>query len=74
MKLCSFSVVDKGGKPLTERFDEVWAALEARDHSEPSDKAEFLRGAAAAFAACFRGDESEWCLAEAQTLHDPPSD
>ena len=64
---------------MTVRFEEVWAALLARDNLHPPDirdlmKAEFLHGAAAAFAACWRGEESERCLAEAQSLYDPPSD
>jgi hypothetical protein len=63
-----------------DRFEEILAALRARDNLYPSDvglknlvKAEFLRGAAVAFSACWRGEESEQCLAEAQTLYDPPA-
>ena len=64
---------------MTIRFEEVWAALLARDNLHPPDlrdrmKAEFLHGAAAAFAACWRGEESERCRNEAQSLYDPPSD
>jgi hypothetical protein len=61
------------------RFEEILAALLARDNLYPSDpeqknliKAEFLRGAAMAFALCWRGEESAQCLAAAQALHDPP--
>ena len=50
-------------------FEAVLAALLARDNEYPSDleqknmvRAEFLRGAATAFALCWRGEESSQCL------------
>jgi hypothetical protein len=59
------------------RFEAVLAALLARDSLYPSDlkqknmvKAEFLRGAATAFALCWRGEESSQCLEAAKGLHD----
>ena len=58
-------------------FEAVLAALLARDSVYPSDlkqknmvKAEFLRGAATAFALCWRGEESSQCLEAAKGLHD----
>jgi hypothetical protein len=54
---------------MRTRFEAVLAALLARDSVYPSDlkqknmvKAEFLRGAATAFALCWRGEESSQCL------------
>ena len=54
-------------------FEAVVAALLARDNEYPSDleqknmvKAEFLRGAATAFALCWRGEESSQCLEAAR--------
>jgi hypothetical protein len=58
-------------------FEAVLAALLARDNVYPSDlkqknmvRAEFLRGAATAFASCWRGEESSQCLEAAKGLHD----
>ena len=58
-------------------FEAVLAALLARDNVYPSDieqknmvKAEFLRGAATAFALCWRGEESSQCLEAAKELYD----
>jgi len=58
-------------------FEAVLAALLARDNVYPSDleqknmvRAEFLRGAATAFALCWRGEESSQCLEAAKGLHD----
>ena len=58
-------------------FGAVMAALLARDNLYPSDpeqknmvKAEFLRGAATAFALCWRGEESSQCLEAAKGLND----
>ena len=58
-------------------FEAVLAALLARDNVYPPDleqknmvKAEFLRGAATAFALCWRGEESSQCLQAAKGLHD----
>ena len=58
-------------------FEAVLAALLARDSVYPSDlkqknmvKAEFLRGAATAFALCWRGEESSQCLEAAKGLND----
>jgi hypothetical protein len=58
-------------------FEEVLAALLVRDNVYPSDleqkkmvQAEFLRGAATAFALCWRGEESSQCLEAANGLHD----
>jgi hypothetical protein len=60
---------------MMSKFEEVLAVLSARDNVYPSDpeqknmvKAEFLRGAAAAFALCWRGEESTQCLEAAQAL------
>jgi hypothetical protein len=65
---------------MLTRFEELLEALLARDNLYPSDpaqknlvKAEFLRGAAKAFALCWRGEESVQCLAAAQALHDQPN-
>jgi hypothetical protein len=62
---------------MTATFEAVLAALLARDHEYPSDleqknlvRAEFLRGAATAFALCWRGEESSQCLEAAKGLHD----
>jgi hypothetical protein len=56
-------------------FEAVLAALLARDDVYPSDleqknmvRAEFLRGAATAFALCWRGEESSQCLEAAKGL------
>ena len=58
-------------------FEAVLAALLERDNVYPSDleqknivKAEFLRGAATAFALCWRGEESSQCLEAAKGLDD----
>jgi hypothetical protein len=58
-------------------FEAVLAALLARDSVYPSDvkqknmvRAEFLRGAATAFALCWRGEESSQWLEAAKGLHD----
>ena len=58
-------------------FEAVLTALLARDSVYPSDlkqknmvKAEFLRGAATAFALCWRGEESSQCLEAAEGLAD----
>jgi hypothetical protein len=58
---------------MTATFEAVLAALLARDHEYPSDleqknmvRAEFLRGAATAFALCWRGEESAQCLEAAK--------
>jgi hypothetical protein len=57
----------------TARFEAVLAALLTRDNvypSEPEQKAmaqaEFLHGAATAFALCLRGEESAQCLEAAK--------
>jgi hypothetical protein len=57
------------------RFEEVMAALSARANvypSEPEQKnlvqAEFLQGAATAFALCLRGEENTQCLKAAKAL------
>jgi hypothetical protein len=62
---------------MMTNFEAVLAALLARDNVYPSDlqqknmlKAEFLRGAATAFALCWRGDESSQCLEAAKGLDD----
>ena len=62
---------------MMTNFEAVLAALLARDNVYPSDleqknmvKAEFLRGAATAFALCWRGEESSQCLEAAKGLHD----
>ena len=63
---------------MRTRFEELLAALSARDNlpSDPEQKnmvkAEFLRGAAMAFALCWRGEDSVQCLAAAEALHDRP--
>jgi hypothetical protein len=58
-------------------FEAVLAALLARDNLYPSDpkqknmvKAEFLHGAATAFALCWRGEESSQCLEAVKELYD----
>ena len=58
-------------------FEAVVAALLARDNEYPSDleqknmvRAEFLRGAATAFALCWRGEESSQCLEAVKELYD----
>lgn len=62
---------------MTTKFEAVLDALLARENVYPSDleqknmvKAEFLRGAAKAFAVCWRGEESSQCLEAAEGLHD----
>jgi hypothetical protein len=62
---------------MMTNFEAVLAALFARDNVYPSDleqknmvKAEFLRGAATAFALCWRGEESSQCLEAAKGLDD----
>jgi hypothetical protein len=62
---------------MITNFEAVLAALLARENVYPSDleqknmlKAEFLRGAATAFASCWRGDESSQCLEAAKGLDD----
>jgi hypothetical protein len=65
------------------KFEAVLAALLERDRDNvcSSDlknmvKAEFLGGAATAFALCWRGEESSQCLEAAKGLHDqlePPT-
>jgi hypothetical protein len=62
---------------MTTTFEAVLAELWARDNEYPSDleqknlvRAEFLRGAATAFALCWRGEESSQCLEAAKGLHD----
>ena len=59
------------------KFEAVLAALLARDDEYPTDlehkdmvKAEFLHGAATAFALCWRGEESSQCLEAAKELYD----
>jgi hypothetical protein len=68
---------------MTTKFEAVLAALLARDNEYPSDleqkntvRAEFLRGAAVAFALCWRGEESSQCLEAAKGLRDalPPAE
>jgi hypothetical protein len=63
----------------TTRFEAVLGALLARDNVHPSEpeqknmvQAEFLRGAATAFALCWRGEESSQCLEAAKGLQDQP--
>jgi hypothetical protein len=58
---------------MTTLFEAVLAALLERDNVYSSDleqknivKAEFLRGAATAFALCWRGEESSQCLEAAK--------
>jgi len=62
---------------MMTKFEAVLDALLARENVYPSDleqrnmvKAEFLRGAATAFAVCWRGDESSQCLEAAKELHE----
>jgi hypothetical protein len=62
---------------MMSKFEEVLAVLSARDNVYPPDpeqknmvKAEFLRGAATAFALCWRGEESSQCSEAAKGLHD----
>ena len=62
---------------MMNKLAEVFAALSPRDNVFPSDpeqknmvKAEFLRGAATAFALCWRGEESSQCSEAAKGLHD----
>ena len=57
------------------KFQAVLAALLERDNVYSLEqknivKAEFLRGAATAFALCWRGEESSQCLEAAKGLHD----
>ena len=59
------------------KFEAVLAALLVRDNLYPSNpeqknmvKAEYLHGAAAAFALCWRGEESSQCLEAAKELYD----
>jgi hypothetical protein len=65
------------GMGTTARFEAVMAALLARDNvylSGPEQKAmaqaEFLHGAATAFAVCWRGEESSQCSEAARGLLD----
>jgi hypothetical protein len=58
-------------------FEAVRAALLARDNEYPTDleqknmvKAEYLHGAATAFALCWRGEESSQCLEAVKELYD----
>jgi hypothetical protein len=58
---------------MMTKFEAVLAALLERDNVYSSDleqknivKAEFLRGAATAFALCWRGEESSQCLEAAK--------
>jgi len=62
---------------MMTKFEAVLAALLDRDNVYSSDlkqknvvKAEFLRGAAQAFALCWRGEESSQCLEAAKGLDD----
>jgi hypothetical protein len=62
---------------MRTKLEAVLAALLERDNVYPSDleqknivKAEFLRGAATAFALCWRGEESSQCLEAAKGLDD----
>jgi hypothetical protein len=62
---------------MMTKFETVLDALLARENVYPSDleqrnmvKAEFLRGAATAFALCWRGEESSQCLEAAKGLDD----
>ena len=57
------------------KLEAVLAALLERDNVYSLEqknivKAEFLRGAATAFALCWRGEESSQCLEAAKGLHD----
>jgi hypothetical protein len=61
------------GVGMMTKFEAVLAALLERDNVYSSDleqknivKAEFLRGAATAFALCWRGEESSQCLEAAK--------
>ena len=70
----SWSGVERG---MMTKFEAVLAALLARDNLYPSNpeqknmvKAEYLHGAAAAFALCWRGEESSQCLEAAKELYD----
>jgi hypothetical protein len=59
--------------PLADRVEDVLAALKRRDTAYPAElanrvKAEFLHGAAVAFAASWRGEESQQCLMAAKAL------
>jgi hypothetical protein len=65
------------GVGMTTLFEAVLAALLERDNVYSSDleqknivKAEFLRGAATAFALCWRGEEGSQCLEAAKGLDD----
>jgi hypothetical protein len=58
---------------MMTKFEAVLAALLERDNVYSSDleqknivEAEFLRGAATAFALCWRGEESSQCLEAAK--------
>ena len=62
---------------MMTKFEAVLAALLARDSVYPSDlkqknmvRTEFLRGAATAFALCWRGEESSQCLEAVKELYD----
>ena len=62
---------------MMTKFEAILVALLARDNEYPTDleqknmvKAEFLHGAAAAFALCWRGEESSQCLEAAKELYD----
>ena len=62
---------------MITKFEAVLAALLVRDNLYPSNpeqknmvKAEYLHGAAAAFALCWRGEESSQCLEAAKELYD----
>ena len=62
---------------ITTTFEAVLAALLARDNEYPTDleqknmvKAEYLHGAATAFALCWRGEESSQCLEAVKELYD----
>ena len=62
---------------MMTKFEAVLAALLARDNLYPSNpeqknmvKAEYLHGAATAFALCWRGEESSQCLEAAKELYD----
>jgi hypothetical protein len=62
---------------MMTKFEAVLAALLARDNEYPTDleqqnmvKAEYLHGAATAFALCWRGEESSQCLEAVKELYD----
>ena len=57
-----------------DRVEEIFAALKALDNASDELKAAFLRGAAAAFAACWRGEESAHCLAAAEAFAERPGE